>query len=169
MIKNTESLLDTRKQRLADDGYALLIDSVHLEAEGKKLREMLKNHNFPGIYLWSVRPGITHVLEHAVYVGRTSSLSRRVYEYTRDFQPHSVNDYKLHVFQQRILKTHKDARLALYFRNTPSDHLVACETEAIINLKPLLNQRLSSSTEARDQYKKSFEAFYSESFESYIA
>ena len=38
MIKNTESLLDTRKKCLADDGYALLIDSVHLEAEGKKLK-----------------------------------------------------------------------------------------------------------------------------------
>lgn len=169
MIKNTESLLDTRKQRLADDGYALLLDSVHLEAEGKKLREMLKEHNSPGIYLWSVRPGITHVLEHAVYVGRTSSLSRRVYEYTRDFQPHSVNDYKLHIFQQRVLRTHRDARLALYFRNVPSDQLAACETEAIRNLKPLLNQRLLASTEARAQYKKAFESFYSASFESYIA
>jgi|GWRWMinimDraft_12_1066020.scaffolds.fasta_scaffold59075_1 excinuclease UvrABC nuclease subunit len=168
LLQHPESLLDERRQILDQQGYVLLLESASLNPSSEELREVQRRPLSSGIYLWTVRPAISHEAEHVVYVGRTNSLSRRLTEYSRGFQPHSVNDYKLQIFHQRILNACPDSRLALYFLQKPIGELTASENEAISQFKPLLNQRLVATKEALSLYKQAFESFYSAGFENYI-
>jgi excinuclease UvrABC nuclease subunit len=111
-----------------------------------------------GIYCWVMTDEADR---HCIYIGKTKSLSRRCGDYTRDFQPHSPNDYKLHIFFHEFMAELTPPRtLDLYFaEKTPSD-LSAEEKAAIDKYNPLLNKLPKPTEEEREKLKAAFSFYY---------
>ena len=167
-LRHAPSHIDAVRRDSLGDGYILLADGVHLAQPDERLHKLLAEVGVRGIYMWTVRPGPESEEEHVVYVGRTNSLARRVSEYLRGFQPHSVNDFKLKVFQNQLLKHHGSARLALYFKKAAVESLPQDEKKAISVFEPILNKRLKTTAEAQAEFRQAFENYYYEGFKPFL-
>lgn len=159
-LRHAESLLTSaRRDRLLLE-YPLIRDQAHFAEPhwAEQLRASAKH--LSGIYIWTVRPGDSDADRHVAYVGRTRSLARRLAEYLAEFQPHSVNDHKLRVFQEHILDKFPQARFALHFKSVPDPDLAVEESVAIRLFEPLLNQKLSPPSAAREAFREAFMNYY---------
>src|SRR5437763_1551320 len=65
-----------------------------------------------GCYLWVMQCGEAR---YKIYLGRTGSIRKRARDYSREFQVHSPNDFKLRLFQSFMAKSWPAAKLDLYF------------------------------------------------------
>jgi hypothetical protein len=92
-----------------------------------------------GIYLWRLSGDLSLV----VYVGRTTSLQRRIREYRNPFQPGVVNDFKMRHFQRWARKHYPDCTLDLYFYQFEGMDLNVLETNMIRRHNPLINNLAS--------------------------
>jgi hypothetical protein len=102
---------------------------------------------------------------YKIYIGKTSSLKRRMNDYAKEFQPHSANDFKLRIFQQAIFDHAPDAVFQLRFRPVGLADCTRLESEAVREFLPLLSERSSPSAETKEAIRNAFEAFYRRGFE----
>lgn len=119
----------------------------------------------PGIYFWTV---VIASATYNIYIGKTSSLKRRMNDYAKEFQPHSPNDFKLRIFQQAIFEHAPDAVFQLRFRPASLGDCTRLETETVRNFLPLLNERSVPSAETREAFRNAFEEFYRSGFEELL-
>jgi hypothetical protein len=143
-------------------------DGVNLASPDEPFRALLQENGLTGIYLWTIRPGTAQDDEHVVYVGRTNSLARRIAEYLRGFQPHSVNDFKLQIFQERLLESSRGSQLCLYFKPEPVENLPKAEKCAVDAFRPLLNERMKMSAEAQEDFRRAFKRYYAAGFTTFL-
>lgn len=113
----------------------------------------------PGLYLWTMCTGKQELV---LYVGRASSLSRRIYNYTQPFQPHSPNDRKLYFAQTSLKQQFPDAMFSLYWKPIPLDALNKSEKTAIAEFRPLLNMRSAYSTDHAANLESAYQKLYKE-------
>ena len=167
-LRHQASLLDAVRRAALSSGFVRRADGVKLASPDEPFRALLQEVGLTGIYLWTVRPGPIQEDEHVVYVGRTNSLARRIAEYLRGFQPHSVNDFKLQIFQERLFMARSSSQLSLYFRSEPVEKLPRAEKEAIDLFKPLLNERMKTSPEAQEDFRRAFTRYYATGFTTFL-
>ena len=87
---------------LEQEFQLVLEDANFITGKKEDIRRAIPGtYNIPGLYFWvmSVRGK-----RYRIYIGKTKSLVRRVEDYVKEFQAHSPNDYKIHIFQQTILE-----------------------------------------------------------------
>lgn len=114
-----------------------------------------------GIYFLTMRIGTS---TYKIYVGKTRSLPRRLSDYTKDFQVHAPNDFKLRYFQAYIRKHFPLAVFDLYFAAAGFQGYTSDETEAEKRYLPLINQRAETSAKDSLVMKSAFENHYSAIF-----
>jgi hypothetical protein len=102
---------------------------------------------------------------YKIYIGKTTSLKRRLGDYSNPFQIHSPNDYKMKFFQEFILNQYKNAQFRLLFKPASKESITALETKEINAFNPLINQRKKPSKEVQLKIFDSFQAYYNESFQ----
>ncbi len=129
-------------------------------------RTILSKYNSSGVYFWVMSVG---ELRYRIYIGKTKSLVRRVTDYLKEFQAHSPNDYKIRIFQERILECEPTTKFSLYFVQSPLSNYTNLENELIREYDPLLNRRAEISQAARDSFRRAFEAFYRAGFETALS
>lgn len=172
-LSHADSLLNDKSRRdLDEQGFKQVADAVALRTgEGGALPLPALPVTGSGIYCWTIRPSPAPDCEHVLYVGRTNAIERRFREYRRGFQPHSVNDYKLLVFQQELKRRCTGAHLALYFRPGPhpGKTLQQEETAAIGEFHPLLNRaRMQVPDAERQAFQAAFERYYAAGFVAWL-
>lgn len=140
--------------------YKLLCHRAHFAESLWVTQVQTASQGLSGVYLWTVASGEVGGDEHVAYIGRTRSLARRLSEYLGEFQPHSVNDHKLRVFQEHLLKKYPLGRFALHFKEVPASELVNEETEAVRFFCPLMNQKLVPPPTARQAFRDAFASYY---------
>ena len=118
-------------------------------------------HRIPAIYFW--------VLDYknqlnSIYIGKTKSLSNRIYNYASSFQPHSPNDFKLQVFHNFSHKEFPQSSLRLYFRPCLINELTIQEKIEISFFSPLLNTRLKANKKERENLQLAFSEYYISGF-----
>ena len=116
---------------------------------------------YSGCYFWVLRHN--HDL-FKIYIGRTSSLRRRLNDYANNFQIHAPNDYKIRFFQQYCDQFVPEAELDMYFAHTPIERCKNRETELVRQFHPMINQRLASTQTQRDRIRNAFFEYYAEVF-----
>jgi hypothetical protein len=116
-------------------------EDINLDAFDRKQRGAYPSG--PGIYYWVMRCGNDRF---KIYVGRTTSLRRRVCEYANEFQPGVPNDYKMRHFQRWMRERFSDAQLDLYFCETPNR--IAEEKEVVRKTRPFINVPSGSDSAA---------------------
>lgn len=119
-----------------------------------------------GIYFWVMRIGKS---AYKIYVGKTKSLPRRLSDYTREFQVHAPNDYKLRFFQNFIRNCAPAAAFDLYFMKASFQGYTLDEAEAERLYQPLINERAVISDEDRTTIKQAFKKYYETVFAQKIA
>ena len=112
-----------------------------------------------GVYLWTMRH---NDVEHTLYVGKATLLSRRIYNYSQSFQPHSPNDRKLYFAQAAIRETKPNACFPLYWKQVPTEKLNTVELAAISEFKPVLNDRNTYSFGHRERLAAAYGELYRE-------
>lgn len=122
------------------------------------LREL---RDVAGIYFLTMRIGTS---TYKIYVGKTRSLPRRVSDYSKNFQVHAPNDFKLRCFQAYIKEQFPLAVFDLYFAQAGLQGYTSDETEAEKLYRPLINQRADTSAEDKLIMKRAFENHYSTIF-----
>ena len=169
----TEPLLALQRFRLrgeeavdARSEFNPILESCNLSRCPSVTRVIAKYKQVAGIYFWTATVAGA---EYKIYIGRTNSLSYRVFNYTAPFQPHSPNDFKLLVFRAFLTEIAPDSLLHLCFREVPFQDLKSEEKSAIAKYRPLLNQSRVTSAEARAQLQAAFAQFYRASFEGVMS
>jgi hypothetical protein len=89
-----------------------------------------------GVYYWIMR---YEGNRFKIYVGRTTSLRRRLREYSNRFQPGVPNDYKMRHFERWMRDRFPDAQLELHFYK--SDDPVRQEKRILSATRPFINER----------------------------
>lgn len=115
----------------------------------------------PGIYFWVL---VHNGKLHRIYVGKATSLGRRIHDYARHFQPHSTNDFKLQIFHRFIKGELSGSELELYFQPRANVELKEAEREEISFFSPLLNSRMQAGAEARAALQEAFVQYYQSGF-----
>ncbi len=115
-----------------------------------------------GIYFWLLD---LDSICYKIYIGKTTSLKRRLGDYSNPFQIHSPNDYKIKFFQEFILNKYKKAQFRLLFKRASKESITTLETKEINTFNPLINQRKKPSKEVQLKIFDSFQAYYNESFQ----
>ena len=115
-----------------------------------------------GVYFWLLALDSNR---YKIYIGKTTSLKRRLGDYSNPFQIHSPNDYKMKFFQEFILNKYKNAQFQLLFKRSAKESITALETKEINAFNPLINQRKKTSKEIQLKIFNSFQAYYNESFQ----
>ena len=110
-----------------------------------------------GCYLWLMRIGRELC---KIYVGRARSVRKRLKDYSRAFQFHAPNDFKLQSFQLFMADTWPDAELELRFLQCDEANLKRCEKTLISSLKPLINTLRDPSPEERRDAQEAFARYY---------
>ncbi len=110
-----------------------------------------------GCYLWlmTLTPA-----RYKIYLGKTSSLLRRVSDYGRDFQIHSPNDYKLRFFQDLLALALPSATMDLYFTSVPLTQCTGRETDLVRRFRPLINVQPAPNDEERRIIQDAFRRYY---------
>lgn len=134
-------LTDEDARLLQNFGFLLIARDVDLETIDLKLPAIAALKDQKTVYFWHMRYGGE---EYKVYVGKTSSLPRRLREYRNKFQPGVPNDYKLRLFQAWAREKFPGSALDLYAAQRDDNQAV--ETELWRKTKPLINERANTSS-----------------------
>lgn len=147
--------------------FTLVCEDANLVTpECGMIQDFLKTKNaVPGVYYWSMRVAES---EYKIYVGKTTSLQRRVKDYLKDFQPHSTNDYKLRIFQKAAFVCCPGAVFILRFSECNISDLTGTENEIVFRLRPLLNQRVTPPESAKATLQRAFEDYYAAGFNALL-
>ena len=169
MFATSASILDATRRPFLEQ-FQLVCENASLltSKETDIGRAEGSQWNLVGVYLWSVITGNSPSAEHVVYIGKTRSFRRRVQEYRRGFQAHSPNDYKLQVFQHVVHDKDELATFRLYFRSVPVEEITATENDAVERFDPVLNRRAPVSSEARSDFQRAFERYYTAGFNAHF-
>ena len=118
-----------------------------------------------GIYLWLMRwtpHNAPQELQYKLYIGRTNNFAKRMRDYTNPFQPHSANDFKFQVFQNKVIpKLFEGAKLDLYFCECEAK--AEEETRYIKALTPLMNNLVKPNNEDKSKLEEAYAAYYADS------
>jgi hypothetical protein len=114
-----------------------------------------------GVYFVTMRLGGS---EYKIYVGKTTSLPRRLADYRKAFQVHSPNDFKLRVLQDYMWQRFPQAAFDLYFARESELGYTSDETAALRRHSPLVNERATKSVDAIFVMQQAFEAHYAAVF-----
>jgi hypothetical protein len=125
-------------------------------------KEMMNVTADAGVYFWLLDLDSNC---YKIYIGKTTSLKRRLGDYSNPFQIHSPNDYKMKFFQEFILNKYENAQFRLLFKRASKESITALETKEINAFNPLINQRKKPSKEVQLKIFDSFRAYYNESFQ----
>jgi predicted GIY-YIG superfamily endonuclease len=113
-------------------GFEPKLEGVNLHKINEQVPKLKTFEKMSGVYFWVLR---RDGCRYKIYIGRTNDLSKRVKDYTRKFQPHSPNDYKLRFFQELL-----GGKFDLYFLGVEDKkQCVRKETDVIKRLQPLIN------------------------------
>ena len=146
-----------------DSDFPMVCENANLLEPTGAISAILKSTDFvvPGVYFWTMTDNRS---EYKIYVGKTKSLRKRVTDYSREFQPHSVNDYKLQIFQQVVTSTYSGFTFNIRFCPSPVEEMTSREKDAINLYRPLLNERRATSHEAKTEFLNAFVRLYSDGF-----
>ena len=122
--------------------------------------------NEPGLYAWTVTIGTQEVV---LYIGRASSLRRRIYNYTQPFQPHSPNDRKLYFAQRALTRRFPTAQFSLYWQACSVELLNEREKKEIHSLSPVLNVKSVYSREHTAKLEQAYSDLYEEVLEHHFS
>lgn len=137
--------------------FVVVAPNVDLRPNASSHLRKLKAADAPGLYFWVMN---FDGGSYKIYLGRTNALSRRLYEYTGSFQPHSPNDYKLQVFHAFLLERVPSATLDLLFSQATTGSLQPAEKAAIQTYRPLLNEPAPMTIETRRDLQDAFSRYY---------
>ena len=152
--------LDGEIKTIFDSEFALLMSGVMLEElDRREIVKLLPEE--PGCYFWILN---IDDARYRIYLGRTSSVRRRVTDYSIEFQIHSPNDFKMRFFQSFVRAEFRTAKLDLYFTEIPLEKCKARETEMVKLYKPLINERASATDQEKALIKSAFGDYYSSVF-----
>lgn len=144
-----------------DHEFPTVCQNANLLEPGGGIDLIMKSQEFKvsGIYFWTMTDNSG---EYKVYIGKSKSLHKRITDYSREFQPHSVNDYKLIVFQQAVTSTYSGFTFNIRFCPASLNEIASREKLAINSYRPLLNERGSASPEAKKAFLDAFVRLYSD-------
>jgi hypothetical protein len=151
--------------------HVALLKNIQKLIANDEIKNVIKNHRHTsGIYYWTL---LIDSAEYIIYIGKTKSISNRLNNYIRNFQPHSTNDYKLKVFLSYILSICPKATMNLYFENCDPDSLTKTENLRINAFNfPILN-RPHVDTPARQMrlsdLQEAFTRYYIQQFTDNLA
>ena len=111
-----------------------------------------------GCYVWVMRLDSS---SYSVYVGRTSSIVRRVNDYSGDFQVQSPNDFKMRLVEEALGERFPNAVFDLYFAAFSLAECNAREKSLIDLLRPLVNSLPKPTPEERALVESAYRTFYS--------
>lgn len=114
-----------------------------------------------GVYFLTMRLG---PCVYKIYVGKTTSLPRRLADYAKAFQVHSPNDFKLRAFQDFIWQHFPAATFDLYFARESELGYTLDETAAVQLYRPLVNERAKKNVDARLTVQQACESHYAAVF-----
>jgi hypothetical protein len=110
-----------------------------------------------GCYFWTMR---SEGEEHKIYIGRTRSLQNRVKDYSKGFQLHSPNDYKIQFFQEFISQNYCSVGLDLYFKQCSVKENPKQEAKLVRKFRPLINDRMATSLEEKIKVQDVYRQYY---------
>ena len=110
-----------------------------------------------GCYVWVMRLNSS---SYTVYVGRTSSIVRRVNDYSGDFQVQSPNDFKMRLVEEALSERFPDAVFDLYFAPVSLAECNAQEKALIAKFRPLVNSFPKPTPEERELVERAYRTFY---------
>ena len=114
-----------------------------------------------GIYFLTMRLGPSI---YKIYVGKTTSLPRRLAEYGKAFQVHASNDFKLRALQDFMWQHFPTATFDLYFARESGLGYTSDETAGVRQYRPLVNERAKKSVDARLVLQQACESHYAAIF-----
>jgi len=151
-----EEFLLTREEKIAMQGpFSRCLESVDISCISKET--ILELDDFSGCYFWTM---LADKKEYKIYIGRTRSIRNRVKDYSKGFQLHSPNDYKIQFFQEFINDNFCNVCLDLYFMKLPIKETSEREAKLIRTYKPLINDRMQTSIEDKNAVKDAHRQYY---------
>jgi hypothetical protein len=148
--------LTTADADLVGHEFTLLLADCRLsELTATECRAKLPAQS--GCYLWIM---CLDSSRYKIYVGQTRSILKRVTDYSRGFQIHSPNDYKLRFFEEAMRETFPQGTLDLYFAAMKLDDCQTRETELVRHLAPLINTLPVANEQERGLIRDAFRAYY---------
>ncbi len=114
-----------------------------------------------GVYFLTMRLGPS---VYKIYVGKTTSLPRRLADYGKAFQVHASNDFKLRALQDFMWQHFPAAAFDLYFARESGLGYTLDETAAVRLYRPLVNERAKKSVDARLAMQLACESHYAAVF-----
>ena len=143
-----------------ESDFSLVFKNFGLSREEVRQQPLMSEmKDIPGVYFLMLR--IDDCL-YKIYAGKARCLSRRLFDYANEFQPHSPNDYKLRFFRDFLIRHEPKAQFDLYFQKCTQETYTQNELLMIKKYDPLLNQR---GVGDRIIIQKAFEAYFSQSFQ----
>jgi hypothetical protein len=114
-----------------------------------------------GVYFLTMRLGPS---VYKIYVGKTTSLPRRLADYGKAFQVHATNDFKLRALQDFMWQHFPAAAFDLYFTRESELGYTLDETAAVRLYRPLVNERAKKNVDARLAMQQACESHYAAVF-----
>ena len=138
----------------------LILPVIENLTKNQKVKDVSSpKNNREGLYFWLLNYDDA---KYKIYIGKTTSFSKRLSNYTSEFQAHSPNDYKLQVFLDFIGKWIPSATLDLYFWDCDHADLNVNEKNELKKHKPLLNKLSKPSKVLRAGFREAFKKYYQE-------
>lgn len=143
-----------------DNEFKLLLSDVDLEnLDREEIAKLLPKK--PGCYFWVLN---IDDARYRIYVGSTSSVRRRITDYSNEFQIHSPNDFKIRFFQYFTREELPYSKLDLYFAEISPEHYKIREKELVRLYRPLINERAKATREEKAPIKSAYGEYYSSVF-----
>lgn len=114
-----------------------------------------------GVYFLTMRLGPS---VYKIYVGKTTSLPRRLADYGKAFQVHAPNDFKLRALQDFMWQHFPSAAFDLYFARESELGYTLDETAAVRLYRPLVNERAKKNVDAMLSMQQACESHYAAVF-----
>ena len=165
-----ESLVQLARYRLLDEHSATFLAQFDLVRSDLVLATLAAADPDPslgeltgvrGVYFLTMRLGPS---VYKIYVGKTTSLPRRLADYGKAFQVHSMNDFKLRALQDFMWRRFPAAAFDLYFAKESVLGYTMDETVAVRLYQPLVNERAKKSVDARLTMQQACESHYAAVF-----
>lgn len=164
-MKLQQYALNPMHEQLLLASFTKVFDGCRIEAiRSKDARSEIVDGS--GCYLWTMR---LHDTSYAIYVGRTTSIVRRVRDYGGEFQIQSPNDFKIRLVDEVLSERFPDAVFDLYFEQVEPAECNAREQSLIAAFRPLVNNLPRPTPEERSAVEQAYRRFYSELIHRHLA
>src|SRR6266436_2206644 len=87
--------------RFEETKFRLVLPAATLKRDPALEKARKQHRGVAGVYFWVMA---YEAARYRIYIGKTKSLSGRLLDYTRDFQPRSADDFKVQIFKAFMME-----------------------------------------------------------------